>query len=157
RRTNRLRMNASAEPNAGLTGQIETLHRPTDTNEIEIGRFEENVRRAGRYLRLRSTHDASDSNWTHRVGYHQVVRRKLPQLPIERLHFFTRPPGPNDDGGLATRTLRQLVVIERVQRLSPFQHHVIGNVHDVVDGPHAGVSEPALHPARRRNDSRPLD
>ena len=53
------------------------------------------------YRPKRSAHDASDSNWTHRVGYHQVVRRKLPQLPIERLHFFTRPRGPNDDGGLA--------------------------------------------------------
>ena len=52
-------------------------------------------------------------------------------------------------GSLAAGALEQHVVVEGVQRLALFEHHVVGDVHDVVDRPHPGVLEPRPHPARR--------
>ncbi len=44
---------------------------------------------------------------------------------------------------------RILAGVEGVQRLAPAEHHVVGHVDDVVDGPHAGVRETRLEPGRR--------
>src|SRR5260370_38580896 len=104
--TNRLRMNAAAEPDAGLTGEIEGLPRVSHADEIEIGRFEENVRGAGGDLRFGSAHNSGDSDRPDSVSYHHVLGRKLPQLPIEGRDFFAGSRRPHDDSGLAARTLR---------------------------------------------------
>ena len=55
-------------------------------------------------------------------------------------------------GALTAGPLDQYVIIEGVQRLAPFQHDEVGDVDDVVDRPHAGVGQPALHPAGGRAD-----
>ena len=47
-----------------------------------------------------------------------------------------------------------LAGVERVQRLAPAEHHVVGDVDDVVDGAHAGVREARLEPGRRLADLR---
>ena len=39
-----------------------------------------------------------------------------------------------------------------MHRVPGFQHHIIGDVHDVVDGAHAGRVERLAHPHRRRAD-----
>ena len=58
---------------------------------------------------------------------------------------------PNDDGGrLAGCALDENIVIERVQRLAPFEHDVVGHIDNVADRPHTRVSQPVLHPAWRR-------
>lgn len=36
--------------------------------------------------------------------------------------------------------------VKGVHGLGPFQHDVVGHVHDVVDGPHARGEEGPLHP-----------
>ena len=45
--------------------------------------------------------------------------------------------------------LRHLIEVERVQRLRREQHHVVGDVDDVVDRPLARRGEPRLQPRRR--------
>ncbi len=47
-------------------------------------------------------------------------------------------------GDLPPARLHQEIIVEGVQRLAIFEHHVIGDVHDVADRPHAGVGEPAF-------------
>ncbi len=39
-----------------------------------------------------------------------------------------------------------------MQRLAPFEHDVVCHIDDVVDRPHPGVGQAALHPARRGAD-----
>src|SRR5439155_6756685 len=48
----------------------------------------------------------------------------------------------------AAIALYQEVVIKCMKRLAPFEHDIVGDVHNVVDGPHARISQPPLHPAR---------
>ena len=51
------------------------------------------------------------------------------------------PGAPNDDALAA-----DLVIIKRVQRLTPFEHDVVGHVHDVVDRPQARRDEALAQP-----------
>ena len=41
--------------------------------------------------------------------------------------------------------------------LAPLQHHIVGDIHDVVDGPHAGFADPVLDPLGRGPDLHVLD
>ncbi len=49
------------------------------------------------------------------------------------------------------------VVVEGVERLPGLEHDVVGDVDDVIDGPHAHAAEPILHPERRRADGQAFD
>ena len=49
------------------------------------------------------------------------------------------------------------VEVEGVQRLAGQQHHVVGDVDDVVDRPLAGGDQPRLQPRRRRADRHVLE
>ena len=74
-------------------------------------------------------------------------------LAVERLQHLAGLRRADDDRRrLAAGPLHQHVVVEGVQRLAPFEHDVVGDVHDVVDRPHAGVGQPPLHPAGGRAD-----
>ncbi|OPZ65436.1 MAG: hypothetical protein BWY83_03025 [bacterium ADurb.Bin478] len=44
----------------------------------------------------------------------------------------------------------QHAIIECVQRLSALQHHIVGDIHHIVDGPHAAGIQPRGHPVGRR-------
>ena len=66
------------------------------------------------------------------------------------------------EGGHAARRRRAVrtisapsgdpIEVERVQRLGGQQHHVVGDVDDVVDRPLAGRDQPRLQPQRRGAD-----
>ncbi len=71
--------------------------------------------------------------------------------------MFAGVRATHDDRRPAGRPIPQQVVVERVERLAQFQHDVIGDIHDVVDRPHPGASQPLLHPLGRRPDLHPLD
>ena len=43
-------------------------------------------------------------------------------------------------------------MVERMHRLTELEQHVVGDVHDVAGGPHAGGAQARLHPVRRRSD-----
>ena len=55
--------------------------------------------------------------------------------------------------GVASRTTMpatgEATEVERVQRTAAFEHHVVGDVDDVADRPHARETQPALHPVGR--------
>ena len=66
--------------------------------------------------------------------------------PIEREEFLALPRHAHADVAV------ELVGIEGVQRLAEFEHHVIGDVHDVVDRAQADRFELAPQPLRARPD-----
>ena len=49
------------------------------------------------------------------------------------------------------------VVVEGVDGLAQLEHHVVGDVHQIVDGAHAGGRQPFLHPGGGRSDLDVLD
>ena len=66
---------------------------------------------------------------------------------VQRNQALAEVGAPDDD-----IAVRYLVVVEGVKRLPILQHHVVCDVHDVIDGAHARRRESILHPARRRAD-----
>jgi hypothetical protein len=146
-------MDASTEPEAGFARQVEAFHRPPHADKIEVGGFEKNVRCGLRHFRVGAAHDAGDRDGPRSVGNQEVVRRQLPELAVKRPDFLARSSGTNGNGWrLAAGALDQLIIVESMQRLAPLQHDKVGDVHDIVDRPHAGISQAPLHPGGRRAD-----
>ncbi len=72
------------------------------------------------------------------------------QLPLHSIQRGQPLPGlreaGDDRGRFAASALHQNVIVKSVQRFPNLPHRVVGGIHDVVDGPHAGQSKPPLHP-----------
>ena len=66
---------------------------------------------------------------------------------VERDELFAGLRAADDDA-LAAHG----IVVEGVQRLAGFEHHVVRDVDDVVDRPHAQTDESLLHPRRGRTN-----
>ena len=144
-------------PDASL-GRSRRSTRAANADEIEVGRLQQDVLRRRRHLGLGPAHDSGQRDRPGTVGDDQHVRRQVALDAVEGLQCLFRPGRADDDGRrLAAGAGLQFVVVEGVQRLAPFQHDVVGHVDDVVDGPHAGIGEPPLHPARRRADGDVLE
>jgi hypothetical protein len=109
----------------------------------EVSRLEHDTLRRRRDLRVGAAHHAADVFRVFAVGDHQHVRRQRPLLAVERRHCFARLRAP--DNHLA---VDHLVQVERVHRLANFEHHVVGDVDQVADGPHAAGEQAVLHPLR---------
>jgi hypothetical protein len=105
-----------------------------------------------------AAHHAGHGNRPLDIGDHQVFRCQPAFLTVERdkdLAVAGRPH--NDRRRLAASALDEQIVVEGVQRLAPFEHDEVGDVDDVADRPHAGVQQPALHPARCQANRDVLD
>ena len=72
----------------------------------------------------------------------------LPHDAVQRPHGLSRPRAA--DPQLASR---EPVEVERVHRVAELEHHVVGDVDDVVDRPYVGCLQARRHPARRRADA----
>ena len=145
-----LGVNPLAEANAGFARQLQSLHGAANAQEIKVGRFEQDPSGRSGYFRLQAPHDAGKRYRPGLVCYQQGLGRQLPDLFVERGQLFSRTrEAHHDRGRLAATAAQQAIVVEGVQRLAPFEHHKVRDVDDIVDGPHAGVDEPALQPARR--------
>ena len=56
---------------------------------------------------------------------------------------------------ISPRYCLQAVEIEGMERLTPFQHNVIGDIHHIVNRSHPGVQQALLQPPRRRANFNP--
>ena len=122
-------------------------------SESKLALSSKHVGRFGRDLRCRAAHYAGDRNRTIRIGDHQHGRiERAAPTPSSVVIFSSRS---------ARRTMISLVAqrvrVESVQRLAEFQHHVIRDVGDVVDGTHAESFQTILQPIRRRTDLHACD
>ena len=68
-------------------------------------------------------------------------------VAVERPEGFALPGTADDDLSVV-----QAGIVERVHRLTVFEHDVVRDVHNVVDRPHAGRAQTAAHPLRRGGD-----
>ncbi len=98
-------------------------------------------------LAVEPAHHAGHGDGAAAVGDEQRVLVEGAEHAVEGLHLLAGFGAPDDDGrSIFPRLGLQEVVIEGVQGLAEFQHHVVGDVDDVVDRPHAGPDQPLLHP-----------
>ena len=87
-----------------------------------------------------------------RIGDHEPLRVEVPALSVEGGEGLPRARPARRDAVAAHG-----VVVEGVDRLSRFEHHMVRDVHQVVDRPHPGGGQPLLHPAGRRAEFDILD
>ena len=144
----RLDVGAPLEPDRRFRLQPEPLARAAHRRRLEAGALERDPRRArarspsrARPSRRQAPRLATQSAMTSISGSSARVDA------VERRRDV-RPPGAADHQRPAVETIE----IERVHRLPELEHHVVGDVHDVADRPHAGRLETFRQPARRRPD-----
>ena len=144
-------LRAEVQPESRARGallrQTEALRGAIYPAWLEARALERDVRRRRPDLRVGAAEDPGDAQGPVLVGDDEDVRREDPLHTIERLEGFT--------GSRATgheRVAPQPIGVVRMQRLSQLEHHVVRDVHGVVDRPHARGDQSLLHPGRRRPD-----
>ena len=98
---------------------------------------------AGADLGVAPAHDAADRGRALGVGDHEHVGVERALDAVERAQRLARPRAADHE-----RRPRQPFEIERVHRLAELEHHVVGDVDDVVDRADAGGVEPFGEPLR---------
>ena len=136
----------------GVREQIEGARRAAYVRRFEVRDFEQDIPGGIGDLGVEASHHSGQRDRSPRVCDDQPVGTQLPGLPIESAQGFPTTGAPDDDV-----MVTDSVVVEGMHRLTQFEHHVVGDVHQVVDRAHAGGRQPFLHPRRRRNDLDVLD
>ena len=104
---------------------------------MERRRFQQHVGGGCRDLAVRSAHNAADPNRLRRVRDQQVVGGQFPVHPVQGGELLALSRAPDHHVVVGDR-----VQVKGVQRLVEFQHHVVGDVDHVVDGPQPGPVQP---------------
>ena len=99
------------------------------------------------YLAVLAAHDARQAHGPGLVGDDQHGVGEVSDVAVQggELLAVLRPA----DDDLAAL---HIAVVKGVHGLAVFQHDVVGDVHDVVDGPHPGGPQPLPHPQGRGAD-----
>ena len=99
---------------------------------------------------IQASHHPGQGDRPVGVGHHQGLAIELPGFAIEGGERLPAPARPQTHrGGVGNAPgARQPVAVEGVEGLACLQHHQVGDVHNVVDRPHAGPLEALLQPRR---------
>ena len=100
---------------------------------------------------LGAAHNTGKTDYAGIVGDDQIVRAEGQLLAVEQQQLLALTGPPHDD------VTGNVVGIIGVGGLARGQHHVVGDVHQRVDGPHTHLPDAVLHPIRRRLDGHVLD
>ena len=92
-------------------------------------------------LAVQAAHDAGQANGLILVGNHQHTGLQGSLGTLQGGHGFARLGLPDHDlaGG-------DIPVVKGMHGLAVLQHDIVGNIHNVVDGPDAVGTEPLAHP-----------
>ncbi len=142
-----LRLELLLEAPAGLRAQVQPRHRAVDVRAVPGRSLEQHARGGLGDLRALAAHDAGDRRRAVGVLDHDHLRVERALDVVERDHRLA--VARVADVELAAG---DVVEVEGVRRLPGEQHHVVGDVDDVVDRPLAGGRQARLQPQRRRRD-----
>ena len=112
-----------------------------DGGAVEVGGFKQNHGGVAHDLAVGTAHDAGYAHGLVLVTDAEHGGGQLPLVAVQGLDGFALPGGADDD--VAALYAGE---VKGVHGLAVFQHHVVGDVHDVVDGADAGVPQPLPHP-----------
>ena len=138
------RVDPALEPLGRLAGQLVATCRARDRHRIEVRGLDEHAGGAGADLGGGAAHHACQPDRTGVVGDQQVFLVQRARLPVERHQLLPWVRAAHDDSA------PQFVEVVAVDRLTEFEHHVVGDVDDQRDRPDARELEPRDHPGRRR-------
>ena len=134
------------EADGSLAHEVEVAARAGDVALVEAGALEQDVDRGVVNLGVEAAHDTRQR---HRaaavVGDDGHVARERALLAVERGELLALLGGAHHDVALAV-ALGKLAQVKGVQWLAREVHHVVGDVHDVVDGSATGGDDTASQP-----------
>ena len=143
--------------NGGLTHEVKIAARAGDVALVKAGALEKDVNGGVVNLGVEATHDTGEGDGALAVvGDDGHVARELALLAVERGELLAIASDANNDVTTAV-ALGELSEVEGVQRLAGEVHHVVGDVHDVVDGTAAGGDDTTREPIRGRADLNATD
>ena len=97
-------------------------------------------------------HDTTDSNGPGLIADHEGILIQYALDSIQGGEFFALFCPTDDDFDLVPADIassgQKFVIIERVQRLTPFEHDIVGDVHQIVNRALAHQLQAMLHPER---------
>ena len=131
----------------GVGAHAEGAGRATHGNAVEVSGLKEHHRRVADDLAVRAAHDARDADGLVLVADAEHIRRQLALVAVERLDGLALARGAHDDVAAF-----DAAEVKGVHRLAVFEHHIVRDIDDVVDGAHAAVAQSLAHPAWRRSD-----
>src|SRR6266481_4164282 len=137
------RIGTAAKPRGGFGVQFQETRSAANRDRFKPRALDQDIFGGKRNFRFRSTHNSADADGVGAVAIadHADVGIELPLDAVEGSHVLAML-------GAADNNLRiaNLVVIESVQRVAEFEHHEVGNIHDIADAGDAGgfqaVSQP---------------
>ena len=119
---------------------------------VESSAFKQHGGRAGADLAVGPADDPAEADGVAGVGDDQVFRPEGALFAVQRGQRLTGPGAAHDDCGVT-----HAVEVEGVKRLVVLQHHEVGGVDHVADGPQPGPDEAVLQPLGRFADGHALD
>ena len=133
---------------AGCLGaHAELLRGNTDGCAVEVRRLKDNHVSGVRNLGIVTAHDAGNSGRTAAVRDADHVLIQLMHLTVQRFDAFTGSRAADDN-----LLILQAGIVERMHRLTVFQHDIVCNIDNVVDRTDTGSMQTLAHPCRRRVD-----
>ena len=146
---------AAFETVARFAAQSERLAGAPDVRRLEVSALDQHVLRGVVNLRVQPAHHARQRDAVLLVGDEQGLGGQRAFLSVERLELLALRRAAHDDGGHVAADVRrrsgrsvrlvtsaatgEQVIIERVQRLADFEHHVVRDIHDIVDAADADL------------------
>ncbi len=130
-----------------VRAQSDALCRLADVRAVESRRLKEHGCHAVRNHGIFAAHDSGDTYFFLRVADHQHVRIQIPVLSVQRAENVA-VLRPADDNLMP----RDGVQVKGVHGLAVLLHHIVGNVHQIVDGADTACRKASLHPLRRGRD-----
>ena len=110
---------------------------------VEVGALQEHFGGTLPYLGVAPPHDAGKGHTLLPVTDGEVGRGEDPLLAVQGDELLVIGGGGDNDPAAGEE-----LEVEGVQRVAVFKEHVVGHVHDVVDGADAGGAQPVGEPGR---------
>src|ERR1700687_732032 len=137
---------AAAEARGGFGVKFQEARGAANSDGIEPGALDQNVFRGEGDFRFGAAHDAADAHGAGAIAItdHADARGEHALDAVEGANFFTWLGEADDDAVIA-----DFVVVESVEGVAEFEHHVVGGIDDIVDAGDAGGFEAVFEPLRR--------
>ena len=113
----------------------------TDGGAVEVGRLKDHGGGVRQNFGILAAHNASKTDGLGFIRNHQHTGLQVPHVAVQSGEGLALPALP--DHNLAGA---YIPIVKGVHGLAVFQHHIVGDVHNVVDGPYPVGTEPLAHP-----------
>jgi len=133
-------VHAAFEAARGFRRQLVSARRPRDRHRVEPGCLDEHGARRGPHLCRGPAHHSGKTDRTGFIGDQEVLGVERAHLPIEGLELLTGAGASDGDPALKG------VVVVPVDGVPELEHHIVGDVDEDAEGPHAGEGQPRDHP-----------